>query len=918
LTGETTPIIEVRLLGSPEVSIDGVAIDVDTRKAIAMLAFLTLERKVARERLATMFWGESSSDRARATLRRTLSALRTAIGPNVISADRHTVVLTDDSTWSDVEAFDREIGATADHGHDPADVCPACIPHLERATNLYRGDFLEGFSLRDSPEFEDWVRLVAETERLRAGETFNRLAMAIVAAGDYPGGIAAATRWVDLDTLHEPAHRLLMLLHAWAGDRPGAVEAYRTCVAVLDHELGVPPLEETTELYEAILDEDLPPAPGVRRRVKTAMRQQVTPATSLIGRETELGTLREVLDSVSHQGQFVSIVGHPWMGKTRLLEELATEAETRGMGVVFGRAFRMEQGLPYGVATQMLRRALPRIQAAASNIPEWALSEVSRLIPELGPTPEETSDRFGDMRLYEAVHSVLGSVAGSQGLALIIDDIQWMDPASADLVSYVTRRIGELPILVAAGRTAGESTTETVTDLLLTAGTVIELEPLRTNDLIEIAGDVDGADRLHQITGGIPVLVLESLTTTIDNNGKPGVARYAEGRISQLGALARQVLAAASVLDGVCDANLLRVTSGRSDEEVVDAVEELVGAGLLREVPDTDGLGFTLDAIEKIVYDSTSLIRRRLLHGRAARALAERPRARVDARLAAMVATHHQSAGDSDAAEWFQRAGDLARAVYANTEALEMYETAVALGGVDGTALRLSLGELAMIKGDYEVALRHLTTARASAADADIPLIEHRLGEVQRLLGRFMLAEEHFEAALAGHPQPAEVYADWALLSHRVGQTSRALELAALGLSAAEESGDTRQQSRVRNILGVVSPDPQTAIGHLEEAIMFAGDDDLLRMAALNNHALLLANEGDDTRASGLIEEAIEIAVRTGHRHREAALHNHLADLHHRAGRESDAQESLKRAVALFADVGSGDLEPEVWLLSQW
>ena len=94
--------------------------------------------------------------------------------------------------------------------------------------------------------------------------------------------------------------------------------------------------------------------------------------------------------------------------------------------------------------------------------------------------------------------------------------------------------------------------------------------------------------------------------------------------------------------------------------------------------------------------------------------------------------------------------------------------------------------------------------------------------------------------------------------------------------------------SRVRNILAVVTPDHEEALEHVEEAIRLAGDDDLLRMAALNNKALLLSGTGDVGRSTVLVEEAIAIAERTGRRHQEAALCNHMADLHHRAGRENE------------------------------
>jgi tetratricopeptide (TPR) repeat protein len=122
----------------------------------------------------------------------------------------------------------------------------------------------------------------------------------------------------------------------------------------------------------------------------------------------------------------------------------------------------------------------------------------------------------------------------------------------------------------------------------------------------------------------------------------------------------------------------------------------------------------------------------------------------------------------------------------------------------------------------------------------------------------------------------------------------------------------------VRNILAVVTTDREEALDHVEEAIRLAGDDPMLRMAALNNKALLLSDSADTARSIELVLEAIEIAEHTGHRHREAALWNHLADLHHRAGHEEDSRDSLTRAVSLFADIDSGEMEPELWLLSRW
>jgi DNA-binding SARP family transcriptional activator len=908
----------VDLLGPPRVTLDGTPIEVDTRKAIAILGYLVVEGSATRDTLAGLFWAESPQERARATLRRTLSSIRGSAGADLIDADRNLVRLVGEVS-SDIDRFNQEVEETREHGHDPQDVCARCIPPLTRATALYRGDFLQGFAVQASPEFDDWVRSVAESTRIRVGECFNRLSTAHAAKGEYQAAIEAVTKWIELDPLHEPAYRTLMLLHAWAGDRPGAVEAFRRCIAVLDTELGVPPLEETTELHEAILDEDLPPAPGMRRRVR-AQAVPVTDGGELLDREEELGRFPALLDQTRTTGGVVALTGAAWMGKTRLLEELEKEADKAGHKVLIGRAFRQEQALPFGVAAQLFRSAAPIVEGSEASLSEWAVLEVSRLVPELARSghSSEVRDPFGELRLFDGAFTLLTELAAESPLVVMVDDAQWMDPASAGLVSYVARRIAGSRLLLVAAARSGEPLPELVKELLADAGTQLSLGPLTVEQLTPVAGSQDAAERLLERTGGVPLLVMEAIAEpAADDEEPPGMSRYMESRLRDVSDLSRQVLAAAAVLSGICDASLLRETSGRTEEEVVEAVEELIGSGLLREIGGGDRLGFPLEALGQLTYESTSQVRRRLLHRRAATALEERHNSTTDPRVAAAIAAQHEGAGDPEAAEWYRSAAELSRTVYAHSEARALYEKAIALGHPDVAGIHLALGEIAMIAGDYGEAIAELNTSAARAEGPTLAIAENRLGEAQRLLGRFEVAEEHFTRSAEAEPTYA-LYADWALLKHRLGDLDGASRFAAMAMELAGGGATSGQLSRVHNIIGVVTQDPAEAAEHLDTALQLADEDDLLRLAALNNKAHLTAEGGDVEGAIDMVSEAIGIAQRTGNRHREAALHDHLADLHHRAGREDEAQTALTRAVSLFSGIGTGDWHPEVWLLSRW
>lgn len=909
-------MLEIRLFGSPVVTLDGDSVEVDTRKAIAMLAFLAIEHSAERDALATLFWADSAPDRSRATLRRTLSALRTGIGTDVIEADRNRVELTGPYRC-DVDDFITSIESTSSHGHQPTDVCDRCVAPLSRAAALYRGDFLGAFSVRDAPEFEDWARPVAESLRLRAGEAHQRLAMAHASTGEYTAAIATANRWIGLDELHEPAHRLLMLLNAWAGDRPGAIQAYRDCVAILDRELGVSPLEETTELFEAILDEDLPPAPGIRRPVKAVISTPAPLTVEMIDRRAEADALSQSLEAAASSSRLCLITGDSWMGKTRLLEQLAEQGRASGYSVIPGRAFRAETKLPYGVATQWLKQLIATLEESSLELAPWVLQELARLDPKLAPGQlGSDSERFGQLRLREAFLELVQTAASVQPLVLYIDDAQWTDVASASLISYIQRRLDETPSLMALASRTEEALHPALREMAAGADTAMKLEPLTAGD---IEGEYPDADvgEVVAATGGVPLLVKEALESGTVAPDSASAARYMETRRRRLSDLSRQVLAAAAVLDGMCDAQLLRDTSGRTDDEIVEAAEELVNAGILRE--EADGLlGFTLDVLETVIYESTSLIRRRLLHRRAADALQDRPRSRSDARLASATARHLRAAGSDQAADWYRLAGDLTRAIFANDEAVSAYETAIALGHPDVGVIRLALGELAMARGDYPTAKRELRAAASHTTGPELALVEHRIGDLNRILGRFELAEESFIRSRDDHPSPADLYADWALLDHRTGDTRSALDFARLALEEAEAIGDGERLARALNILGVVTPDSTEAMANIDRALQMVETTDPARMAALNSKAHLLADRGEPESAIPLVEEAIGIADRAGYRHHQAALLNHLADLNHQSGRDEEAEASLTQAVTLFADVAAGDWEPEVWLLREW
>ena len=242
------------LLGPPRIERDGAPVMVDTAKAIALLAYLVLtETSQRRETLIGLLWPESDQAHGRAALRRTLSALNKALGGERLLADRDTVGLEPGARpWVDLLQFRARLAACKAHGHGAAAVCPDCLGPLGDAVALCGGDFLQGFSLRDSLGFDDWQYHQGEILRRELDGALDRLARGLAARGEVEAALDYARRRLAVDPLNEAAHCQIMALYAQAGQRPSALRQYAECARILQAELGVTPQRTTTSLYSEI------------------------------------------------------------------------------------------------------------------------------------------------------------------------------------------------------------------------------------------------------------------------------------------------------------------------------------------------------------------------------------------------------------------------------------------------------------------------------------------------------------------------------------------------------------------------------------------------------------------------------------------------------------------------------------------
>ncbi|HET9040326.1 MAG TPA: AAA family ATPase, partial [Gemmatimonadales bacterium] len=318
---------------------------------MALLAFLTMERRAhSRETLAGLLWGESPEAEARASLRQALKHLRDAIG-DLLRADRSVVELTGPIACDVLEFL-----AAAER--DPA-----------QAGTFEVARFLQGFSIRHAPAFEEWVASTRTALLRRQHQVLDRLAREAMTQWRWRDAAELADRWLAGDPVSDEAAQLAVEARYLAGNRSAALSRYAEFRTQLQAEAGCEPsraLQALVQRIEAdratrdsrpITDEWYAHAPSFE--------------ASLVGREPQWKALTAAWKRVNRgDGRIVLLEGESGVGKSRLADEFLRWIVAEGGTVLRGRCYDRRAGVPYEPVVEALRGALVAPGLAGTS-PEW-------------------------------------------------------------------------------------------------------------------------------------------------------------------------------------------------------------------------------------------------------------------------------------------------------------------------------------------------------------------------------------------------------------------------------------------------------------------------------------------------------------------------------------------------------------------
>jgi len=768
-----------------------------SRTARSLLAYLIAHRHTAptRDLLAGLLWPDMVEAQARRRLSHALWQIQSVLSEaanlaGYVEATPTTVRFNGTpDTWIDADEFETAVALIkSDDAPDRSETLDTLIS----AVRLYTGDFLAGF-------YDDWVGL--EQERLRQSlfVALNHIVRLSKSWGDFDQALVYARRLALLDPLHEEAHREVMRLCYLMGRPNEALAQYERCASILSSEIGAAPATETTALREEIaLGRQAPIIPlseGGRSRLFEV------DGTPLVGRTAERQEIiSRMEEALAGRGGIVLLEGEPGAGKTRLLTESAEDANWRGLNVLWGgtgpsgvtKPFEgLRRALENGLTELRVHQLVERMDKVWLQALAPLLPAVERWAPDLEPGVALRDGSEERDRVREAFHRTFVALAQLTPTMLVLDDLQRVDEDTLWALDALAADLAGTPLLIciAYRRLELEAQPEQWQAVrgLDRSGSQsrIVLAPLTQPETRELVrrlmpegstGPIVG--RLHDATGGNPLFMLETLRAIheqqVSEALKPPtgvqhldleelpvsgtVFEIISTRIEGLPGEPRQAARALAASGTGMDIDALAEVCGMPRPQVLDAVDYLIGAGMI--TTSTGRYALSHDQLGMVAYESMLPDERPELHRRLAWRL------QADGLNDAASLGHHFRLGEvpNEAARYLEQAGQEARRLSAYAAARDRYSEAlteaarVPWPAADRARLQLALEQILDVMGDRDGQARLLDELENTAGNdpALSAEITQRRAWLLAATARFEEAEQLARHALELHTRLAD------------------------------------------------------------------------------------------------------------------------------------------------------------------
>lgn len=950
----SSPGLEIRMFGRFEVYIFGEKLnetEIKGRKARSLLKLLAHQRhfQMVRDQATEILWPDLDMSASNSQLYKALHHIRKAFskyaddGSDWIEISDDLIRLAPSGGLvTDVQRFEE----VAREGLQDQK-----IPELKNAASIYNGDFLP------MDRFAQWASLPREHYRQLYLDVITVLALQYEKRGELSEAAEMLRKALDKEPTLEAAHQGLMRIFARRGQATRAFHQYEVCRNLLRDELGVNPSSEIKKTLNDIREGTL---------LKEEKKGSVTPVFSgpeqpVIGRKEECEKIDFLLDNlVKENGGGLIVTGEAGIGKTRLIRELIKRARYKQLPFYLGRTGSGNGPVSYGPFIELFDDILHKHPELGKILP----AEISSLVPGFtgnGDRMPHADKMAAKGYLFARIHRFFSELAEIEPVSIILEDLHAADQGTRDLLTYLFRHRGDLPVLfvVSLRKDEDEPASDLEMELQKYSADVLELAPLSYEELVNLIHQnadnaVIGADttaHIHQLAEGNPLYAIELLRHYADE-GYPNPSEYQKGtgmlpsssvsekipasirymvdqKLEKLSPPAHHLLYIAAIIGRQVPYELLASIWGSGDggnqEELFNALEEVIRARLLEE----EGLDYTFRhaLVQETIYASVSEARRRILHKQIADRLLEMS-SETEKEPVEKIARHYIGANELiKGAQYLQRSGEIAENSYAHDDALQHYRQAYEIlakveneeaGGLKCELLERS-GDVYRACGKLEKSYSAYEEAITLADEIDLDNFElmelyRKVAVVAILRTEMDRSDKYLTQAfeLAGNDPRARARLNITKALHlwHLNQLEEAYDLAKKALTQAKKADSDAEASQACEILAMTC----LPLGRWEEGLKYEMERQLHGwspeiVVATDAHLCLweyhVSGDQPFQKAQSFLEQVSEQASHVGDFRCVAVCHYALGTMHLWRGNRRHAVDELSSSLKLHEQVGS-------------
>jgi DNA-binding SARP family transcriptional activator len=603
--------IKVQLFGTPAVYADGAKVFFPFRKAEALFYYLVVNRQASRDELVNILWGELTEETARKNLRNALYKIKKAFNADVLVSPRKAVIMLN-------PALDLETDLAQFSGRGKTDL------------EVYQGPFLQGFLVRDGDAFEEWML----QKRNQYQERYVKLLYEEIKARncaqlsvDEP-----ALRLIEVDEFDEKAYRILMRHYADTGSYNKALELYERLCSILERELGVQPEEQTAALHLEIL----------HKRDLVAKLVKAEREAFFFGRQQELNRLCRAFNDFLETGQSMAvlILGEAGIGKTRLKEVFFNNLRT-DFCLLEANCYQAEEEFLLKPWHPIFSRLVTLVKEVELTLPVAWVSSIAAFFPSFalasaGQPEMETKEpgHYDYQYAIDAILSILALISKNRTLILALEDLQWMDTVSRNLLKNILLNRDLKLFFIGTSRSGYGTGTEGWLSPLakedrlerveLQRFSLEEVGEFATRYLSELKLTQQQVRKIFDDTEGNTFFLIEYLNSVRDKGRLGAMSHKAldilKSRFVDVSQDGMKLLNLLSLFFHRVPVDILLAVTGKDRQEIMEALEELELKGIIRETanPGKVSVEFTHQKLREFIYNQQPVFKRRQLHEKVA------------------------------------------------------------------------------------------------------------------------------------------------------------------------------------------------------------------------------------------------------------------------------------------------------------